>query len=65
MITMNRTLGLPLSAGALALLLSALPVGRSGRDLVDMDARWVPFIGCWEAVGAEDENRSPLLHPDR
>ncbi len=54
MITMSRTLGLPLSAGALTLLLTALPV-TAQVDLVDMDARWVPFIGCWEAVGAEDE----------
>ncbi len=54
MITMNRTLGLPLSAGALALLLSALP-SAAQVETVDMDARWVPFIGCWEAVGAEDE----------
>lgn len=37
-------------AAGVALALLAAPV--QGQDT---DARWVPFVGCWEAVGAEDE----------
>lgn len=33
-----------------ALALAAAPVHAQ-----DADARWLPFVGCWEAVGAEDE----------
>lgn len=44
---MTRTAGL---AVALALLLVPHP-GRAQ----DRDARWLPFVGCWEAVGAEEE----------
>lgn len=35
---------------AVALALIALPLQAQERD-----ARWLPFVGCWEAVGAEDE----------
>lgn len=35
---------------AAALALVALPLQAQDRD-----ARWLPFIGCWEAVGAEEE----------
>ena len=54
MITMNRTLGMSLSAGAFALLLTTMPVAGQ-VDTSEMDSRWLPFIGCWEALGAEDE----------
>ena len=50
----NRFLGLSLWAGGLFLVAHATPItaqlGENG-----MDARWLPFIGCWEAVGAEQE----------
>ena len=51
---MNRTLGMSLSAGAVALLLATVPVAGQ-VDTSEMDSRWLPFIGCWEALGAEDE----------
>lgn len=52
--TMNRTWGMSLSAGAVALLLATVPVAGQ-VDASEMDSRWLPFIGCWEALGAEDE----------
>lgn len=36
-------------------LAAALVVLAVPADAQDRDARWLPFIGCWEAVGAEDE----------
>lgn len=33
-----------------ALALFAAPVAAQ-----QLDSRWLPFVGCWEAVGAEDE----------
>lgn len=40
-------------AAALALLAFAATVLPAHAQ--DTDARWLPFVGCWEAVGAEDE----------
>lgn len=54
MSTMNRTLGLSLSAGAVALVLTALPAAAQA-DATNLDGRWLPFIGCWEAVGAQED----------
>jgi len=54
MTTMNRTLGLSVAAGALALALAALPAAGQ-VDTADVDSRWLPFIGCWQAVGAEED----------
>ncbi|MGB1780300.1 MAG: hypothetical protein ACPHQP_12145, partial [Longimicrobiales bacterium] len=51
---MNRTLGLSLSAGAVALVLAALPAAGQA-NASDLDGRWLPFIGCWEAVGAQED----------
>ena len=36
--------------GAIAATALALPVQAQ-----DTDSRWLPFVGCWEAVGGEDE----------
>ena len=50
----NRFLGLSLWAGGLFLVAHATPLTAQLNEN-GMDARWLPFIGCWEAVGAEEE----------
>ena len=50
----NRFLGLSLWAGGLFLVAHATPITAQLNEN-GMDARWLPFIGCWEAVGAEEE----------
>ena len=50
----NRFLGLSLWAGGLFLVAHATPITAQLSES-GMDARWFPFIGCWEAVGAEEE----------
>lgn len=46
----RNTTALGLAAGALALLTLAAPARAQ-----DADVRWLPFVGCWEAIGAETE----------
>jgi hypothetical protein len=41
-----------LAAALVAATLSAAPL--AGQDQPG-DARWLPFVGCWEAVGGEEE----------
>lgn len=53
MITMKRTVGTTLALGAFALL--AAPPSAAQVDEPQMDSRWLPFVGCWQAVGAEEE----------
>lgn len=36
--------------GAVAALVAAAPLSAQ-----DMDGRWLPFVGCWEALGGEDD----------
>ena len=45
-----RSMGL--LAGLAVLALSAGLAGDAGAQ--EGDARWLPFVGCWEAVDAED-----------
>lgn len=42
-----------LRVGALAALLTA--TGTAMASAQSADGRWLPFVGCWEAVGGEDE----------
>jgi hypothetical protein len=41
-------------AGALILALVTLTGPVAAQD-ANTDARWLPFVGCWEAVGGEEE----------
>jgi hypothetical protein len=44
-----------LLVGASFLGLAALAHPVAGQVASGVDARWLPFVGCWEAVGGEDE----------
>lgn len=48
------TMNLIVRRAALALLVSAVPLSAQ-QESAEQDGRWLPFVGCWEAVGAEDE----------
>ena len=50
----NRFIGLSMWAGGLFLVAHATPITAQLNEN-KMDARWLPFLGCWEAVGAEEE----------
>jgi len=50
----NRTLGRSLRVCSVLVLAGVQP-GSSQVDGRDVDSRWLPFLGCWEAVGAQDE----------
>ena len=51
---MKRVFRLSLVAGALSVAFAAVPVASQLTE-GGMDSRWLPFIGCWEAVDAYDE----------
>jgi len=55
----GRNLGISAAGGLLAGVVLLVGLAPSKLSAQDMDARWFPWLGCWEAVdGGED---APLL----
>lgn len=62
MTTQRRTARRPAGLGTGALLLAAiLPMGAAAQD--GTDARWLPWLGCWEVEGAAEGGAMLCLLP--
>ena len=50
--------------GAFALGTASVLALASSASAQSMDSRWLPFVGCWEAVGGEEEVGLLCFTPD-